>query len=70
MSQLWPGMAARELTRYPVARLRMINTSLVGGCFATPRLSLCDYSNRGRFLQLPMACGDFTGMEILAAGRA
>ena len=29
-------MAARELTRYPVARLRMINTSLVGGCFSHP----------------------------------
>ena len=35
-AQLWPGMAARELTRYPVARLRMINTSLVGGCFSHP----------------------------------
>ena len=29
-------MAARELTRYPVARFRMINTSLVGGCFSHP----------------------------------
>ena len=27
-AQPWPGMATRELTRYPVARLRMINTSL------------------------------------------
>ena len=35
-AQLWPGLAARELTRYPVARLRMINTSLVGGCFSHP----------------------------------
>ena len=35
-AQLWPGLAARELTRYPVAWLRMINTSLVGGCFSHP----------------------------------
>ena len=42
-AQLWPGMAARELTRYPVAGFRMINTSLVGGAVATPDdyMALC-----------------------------
>ena len=30
-AQPWPGMVARELTRYPVARLRMINTSQCDG---------------------------------------
>eukprot|EP00435_Cladocopium_sp_Y103_P004622 s7191_g1.t1 len=30
-AQPWPGMVARELTRYPVARLRMKNTSQCDG---------------------------------------
>ena len=30
------GVGASLVTRYPVARLWMINTSLVGGCFSHP----------------------------------
>ena len=54
---LWPGMAARELTRYPVARLRMINTSWSGGALATP-LTMSWRSARTWNLQ---ACGVYFG---------